>query len=774
MESIGRSVIRKDAVAKVTGAAKYTADLKTVGSLYAKLVTSPYGHARILSIDTSAAEKVNGVHKILTGKDTNILTGEEIKDRPILATDRVRYHGEPVAVVIADTLAIAKQAANLVNVSYSPLPVIRSPKEAYQQGVPLVHEHLGDYEKIAEVFPKPGTNICNHTKIRKGSMEIGWAKSTVVVETEVSFPPSDHCAMETRSVSAEILPNGQVIIHSSSQVPFTIKKMLSSIFGLNQGKITVHTPLVGGAYGGKSAIQLEFIAYLASSAIGGQKVQLINSREEDFITSPVHLGLDAKVKLGCDAEGYLQAAEITLLFDGGAYSDKAVDMSRAAATDCTGPYQVENLWCDSFCMYTNHPYATSFRGFGHPESTFAVERAIERLAEKLGMDPIEFRWKNAIRPGQTTPTQVILNESRIGNVRRCIERVRELINWEEGRRIEITPERIRAKGVSCFWKNSNIDTNAGSGAILKFNEDGTVHLNCGVIEIGTGSRTVLAQIAAQKLGIDVDQIYVEMDIDTSSTPEHYKTVASRGLWMAGRAVLAAAEDAIGQLLNVAAQVFRVSLDDLDIGKGFVFLKDNPARKLALKELVYGYVYPNGNAIGSQVIGRGSYTLRGMTFLDPKTGKGVPGPDWTVGAQAVEVEWNKRDYTYKILRAVTVIDAGTIINPKLAQGQVKGAMHMGLSFASREGFIFGPNEVVETTQFRTYKVLRYGENPDYTVDFVVTPSRETAYGLRGIGEHALIGMPAALANSLSTAAEVHLNRLPLTPELIWRMKTGGVR
>lgn len=306
---------------------------------------------------------------------------------------------------------------------------------------------------------------------------------------------------------------------------------------------------------------------------------------------------------------------------------------------------------------------------------------------------------------------------------------------------------------------------------MTFNADGTVNLNCGVIEIGTGSRSVLAQIAAERLKIDAQQVFIKMDIDTSVTPEHWKTVASRGLWMAGRAVLAACDDAVCQLKDTASQALRVPREDLDISGGYVFVKNEPKRRLAFKELAYGYVYPNGNAVGGQVIGRGYYTLTGMTFLDPETGKGVPGPDWTVGAQAVEVEWNACDFTYRILRAATVIDAGTIINPELARGQVRGGMHMGLSFASREGFVFDKNGVVLNNQFRTYKVLRYGENPHYTVDFVVTPSRETAYGLRGIGEHAVIGMPAALANSLSRAAGVPLNQLPLTPELIWRAKSG---
>jgi CO/xanthine dehydrogenase Mo-binding subunit len=772
MESIGKSPIRKDAWEKVTGHAKYTADLETGDTLHAALLISPYAHARILSIDLSKAKSEPGVRAILTGKEAPHLTGEKIKDRPILARDLVRYHGEAVAVVVADTLEQALWATRLIKVNYDPLPVIHTPIQAYQKQALLLHEHLGEYKTEEGVRPEPGTNIAHRIKIRKGDRLKGWSESAVETEVHISFPPSDHAAMETRSVSAEIRPKDNVIIYSSSQAPYTIKKQLSAVFGIEQHLITVHTPLVGGAYGGKGAIQLEFIAYMASRAVGGRKVKLTNSREHDFITSPVHIGLDAWVKLGADQKGQLKVAEFLFLFDGGGYADKAIDMAQAAAADSTGPYNIENLYGDSLSMYTNHPYATAFRGFGHPECTFAFERAMEQLADKLSMDPLEFRLKNAIQYGDTSPTQVLLNENLIGNTRGALEELKRLIEWKDGERIEaVGPNTVRAKGISCFWKNSTIAGNAGSGAVVIFDHNGGVHLSCGVVEIGQGSRSVLTQIAAQALQLSPEKISVEMEVNTSLEPEHWKTVASRGMWMAGRAVLRACEDAIHQLIQTASYVFKRRPEDLTIGDEYVFIKAEPDRKLSYKELAFGYIFPNGNSIGNQVIGRGQFTINNTTKLDPETGKGKSGPDWTVGAQAVEVELNTRDFTYKLIKAITVMDAGTIINPMYAEGQVKGAMHMGLSFASREGFIFDQLGRVINNQFRTYKVTRFGENPEFQVAFIATPSKETAYGLRGLGEHGLIGMPAALANSLSRAAGVQLNHLPLVPEYIWRVKTG---
>ncbi|MDQ0337887.1 CO/xanthine dehydrogenase Mo-binding subunit [Caldalkalibacillus uzonensis] len=510
---IGKSVYRKESLDKVTGTAKYTDDLPSLGMLHAKLVTSPHAHAKIKAIDTTEAWQVPGVRAILTGQPF-LLTGEEIRDRPPIAFDKVRYHGEPVAVVVADNPVLAKRAADLVKVTYEPLPVVNSPTEAIRPDAPLVHENLATYQKIEHVYPEPNTNIADRTKISKGNMQTGWAESDVTVQADFSFSPSDHAAMETRCVTAEIRPDGTVIITSSSQSPFMIKKLLEADFGVEAEKIIVNTPLVGGGYGGKVPVQLEFIAYMASQAVGGRPVKLWNTREEDMITSPVHIGLQATIKLGCTKEGKLTAAEMVYLFDTGAYSDKGATISRAAAVTCTGPYHIENIWCDSLCVYTNHPYATAFRGFSHSEILFAFERTMDMLAEKVGMDPLELRNRNAIRPGHSTPTQTALHASKVGDLPTCIQRLKELMNWNEGQRIEISDRKVRAKGISCIWKTSTIDTNAGSGVTLTFNPDGSINLISGIVEIGTGTKTVLAQILAEKMKMDVNQIHVQMEVNT--------------------------------------------------------------------------------------------------------------------------------------------------------------------------------------------------------------------------------------------------------------------
>ncbi len=772
--TVGKSPIRVDAWDKATGRTKFNSDVLSPSILYAKIVISKYAHAKIKRIDTSKASNAPGVQAIITGEYAEgILTGTFVEDRPPLATYKVRYFGEPVAIVIASSELEATRAAEMIKIEYEPLQVINSPSDAIKQNAILIHEGLGNYRRVKECFPTPNTNIANHVKIRKGDIEKGFSESDVIVEKSFFLPQSDHIAMETRSVRAEIKPDGYVIIHSPSQAPYIIRKKLSRHFGIDVGKILVHTPMVGGAFGGKAAVQLEMIAYLASKAVGGREVIIVNSREEDMITSPCKIGLEAKVKLGATKDGMLKAAQITYLVDCGAYSDMGAVITKSISSDCTGPYNIENVWCDSMCIYTNHPYVTSFRGFGHSEYTAAIERAMDNLAYNLSMDPLELRLKNAIGPYDTTPTQSELTVSNIGNLKKCIEKLKVLINWDEGQRIEIGNNKIISKGMACFWKTSSTPPDAISGAVITFTPDGYANLSIGAVELGQGSKTALAQILAEKLKIDIDRINVSMEVNTHEHPEHWKTVASSTSYMVGNAIIAAADDAISQLKYTSAIVLRCSPEDIDIASGKAFIKTNPQKYIDITEVVHGYKYPNGNSVGGQVIGRGSFIMKHLTPMDKDTGKGNPGPLWTVGAQAVEVEFDTKEYTYKVLKAASVIDAGKIINPMIAKGVTMGGMAMGLSLASSEAFIYDENGVILNPNLRTYKPLGFKEKPEYIVEFIETPEEDGPFGVRGLGEFGLIGMPGALVNSLSLAAQADLSNLPLTPESIWKAKTGGI-
>ncbi|MGE4485702.1 MAG: xanthine dehydrogenase family protein molybdopterin-binding subunit [Oscillospiraceae bacterium] len=770
---IGISVIRKEACDKVTGDAKYTNDYISVGTLTAKMVAATCAHAEIQEIDTSEASALPGVRAVLTGDSFPVLCGPLLEDMPPLARGRVRYYGEPVSLVVADSEFAAAMAASLIKIKYKPLPVLSSPQTAIEPGVVILHENNGNYKAVVEdVYPEPGTNICDRKQIRKGDIAKGFAESDIVMKASFSLPKSDHIAMETRTAQAKISADGTVFIRSSSQAPHGIKKLVSRVFGIEEGKVIVEVPLVGGGFGGKAPVQLELLAYMASKAVGGRAVRIVNSREDDIVSSPCRMGLEATVKLGAAKDGKLKAAEMTFLVDTGAYSDIGPRLAKAIAVDCTGPYNIENVSCDCLCVYTNNPYATSYRGFGHASHAFCVERMLDKLAHALRMDPAEIRIINSLMPNQLTPTQVKVTASNLGNLPSCIDQLKALINWDEGTRIDMGGNKIRAKGIACFWKTSDSPTDAVSGTFISFNTDGSINLNCGCVEYGPGMKTTLAQILSEKLNMDIDHIHVNMDVNTKYSPKHWKTVASMTTYMAGRAVLRAAEDVIKQLKSLAAVVLKYPPEDLEIEDEKVFLKSDPSIFLPFKALVHGHQYQSGNSVEGQILGRGSFIMGDLNYLDRETGKGKAGPYWTVGAQAVEVEFDTKEYTYRLLRAATVIDAGKVINPAMAEALVKGGMCMGLGLGSREYFQYGSGGNVLDTSLRTYKVMHFGETPGYLVGFVETPEVDAPYGARGIAEHGIIGIPAALGNALSAASRAELDELPLLPETIWRIKTGG--
>jgi len=282
----------------------------------------------------------------------------------------------------------------------------------------------------------------------------------------------------------------------------------------------------------------------------------------------------------------------------------------------------------------------------------------------------------------------------------------------------------------------------------------------------------LAQILAEKMKMDVNRIYVVMEVNTQTAPDHWKTAASRTIMLIGRSVISAADDAISQLKKTAAIVLKCNPEDLILENEKISVISDVNRYVAVKDIALGYTYPNGNSIEGQVIGRGKYIVSNISTMNKETGKGVPGTEWTMGAQGVEVEFDRANYTYKLIKAISVIDAGKVINLQAAIGQVAGGMALGLSFASREAFLFSNLGVIQNDSLRNYKPMRYGENPEYIVGFIETPNLEGPYGARGVGEYGVIGMPSALANSLSIAANVQLNQLPLMPELIWKTKKGG--
>lgn len=765
--AVNKNITRKDAWEKVTGKAQYTDDLPEAGILYARLLTSTQAHASIRQIDISKALEVQGVKSILTGAEHKELYGPLVLDRPALAKDVVRYAGEPVALVVAQDAAAAELAVRLIDVDYKPLPVILTPSQALAEGAELVHKQTNGYKKVmTDIYPEAGTNIASRYQIKKGNASKEFEKCDVIVQQQFCLPPSDHLAMEVRAAQAEISADGNILITTSSQAPYVVRKQIAEAFLIPSGKIQVKVPFVGGGFGGKAPVFLEILAFLASRSVGGKPVRLTIPREQDMASAPCRIGLEANIKIGSDRNGIIQAAEMTYWLDCGAYTDISPYMTKASAVDCTGPYHIENLSCQAFCVYTNHTYATSYRGFAHESVTFCVERVMDMIARKCGIDPLEFRIKNAIHPESKTPSQVLCTDSLIGNLTKCLNKVKRLSEWDSGNAVPIKENTVRAKGIACLWKTENPPTNAISGAFITFNPDGSVNLNTGVVEMGAGGQTHLAQILAERLRMDPGQVNVVMPVDTRIAPEHWKTVASLTEYMAGNAVLRAADDLICQLCSNGAQAFGCDPEEIEVANGRVFSRKNPEQFIAFKDIVQGYQSKSGESIGEPVLGRGGFMLKGLSMLDPETGKGKTGPSWTLGAQVVEVEADLKTCSYRIISASTVMDVGKVINPNLMRSVIAGGMAMGISMASREALVYNNRGIPKAPNLRTYKLMHIGQEPDYRVDFVETPENEAPYGVRSYAEHGIIGIPAALGNALSAAFGKEFLSLPLTPERIW--------
>ncbi len=768
--ALGKSIQRKDAWDKVTGKAKYTDDFPTTGTLCARLLTSTYAHARIISIDTREAIKLKGVESVLTGKDCPELFGPLVLDRPALAQYVVRYAGEPVAMVVAIDEKTAAYAVDLIKVEYEELKINLTPSQSLSPGAQLIHQKSNGYKKVlTDIYPEEGTNTASRYKIRKGNVDEAFKSCDYIVHKKFNIPPSDHLAMEVRTSRAEISSDGNVMIITSSQGPYTIVKQISEAFLIPAGKIQVKVPYVGGAFGGKAPVTLEILAFLASRSVGGKSVRVIIPREQDLASAPCKIGMEAEIKIGANKYGKIQAAELTYWLDSGAYTDITPYMTKAVAVDCTGPYHIENLSCDSLCVYTNHTYATSYRSFAHESCTFCIERAIDMLAHKCSIDPLEFRLINAIHPGSTTPTQVVCDNSLTGDLTQCLNNVKLLSQWDGGKAVKIKENTVKVKGVSCFWKTENPPTDAISGAFISFNNDGSVNLNTGVVEIGAGGLTHLSQILAEGLKIDPEQVHVVMSVDTMVAPEHWKTVASMSEYLAGHAVMRAVDDIINQLKSIGSQVLNAPAEEIEISNGRVFSIKNPENYIEFKDIAKGYQTSDGDSVGDPVLGRGGFMLKGLSLLNPQTGQGKTGPAWTLGAQVVEIEADIKSFTYRVINASTVIDVGKVINPELMRSMVAGGMAMGVSLACDEAFSYNGKGIPQTPNLRTYKILHIGQEPDYRVNFIETPEGASPFGLRNYCEHGIIGILAAIGNALSIAFNKQICNMPLTSQMIWQTK-----
>ena len=769
---IGKAVPRVDGVEKVTGEAEYVQDMKLPGMLYAKLKTSSCAHARIKSIDISKAQALPGVKAVLTGKEAYYKLGIYMVDKPILAVEKVRYYGEAVAAVAAVDIDTAEKAVSLIEIEYELLPVVQDVEEAFREKSVLVHEHIEDYKWIENVFfPEPGTNIANHFKLRKGNLEEGFAKADFILENKFYQPQVLHVPLETHAVIAKWGSGDRIKIWSSAQSPFAVRDLFSVALGVQKQKIEVTVPYVGGGFGGKAGIHLEPIVALLSKYSGGRPVKLVATREEEVGTLPCRQGLLAKVRSGVTKEGRLVAEEIEYLWDAGAYADYGVNIGRASGYSGVGPYDIENVKLDSYTIYTNHIFGTAYRGFGHAEFFWAIERQRELIAKALNMDPLEFRMKNLLKPGSKTITGELLNENS-GRVDKCLSLVAEKIGYgipktEEEIAQEKLTGKYRGKGIAVLHKAPAMPSSSATAAIIQMNEDGSVRFNVSGIDYGQGTYTALSQMVADKLHLPIEKIKATFETNTDMGPYDWQTVASRMLILAGNAVLDACDDLIEQIFEIAGIVLRAAKHELALGEGYVYVKQHPEERIGYEKLAIGYMYSNGNSIGGPLIGRGKSIAQGLSNLDKETGQGRPGLDWTYGAHAVDIIVDTNTGEIDVQRIVSAFDVGQVINQTLIKGQAVGGIIQGLGTALSETLLYNKEGKLLTRNFVDYKILTMKDLPEkIEVYFVETPQLDGPYGARGCAEHPMISITSALGNALADAVGIELYEVPLSADRVY--------
>lgn len=763
---------RVETVEKLTGDALYTGDLLLPGMLHAKVKKSPHARARILTIDTSRAEALLGVHAVLTGHELDYRIGLYIVDKDILAKDVVRHFGEAVAAVAADSPEIATAAVDLIDVEYEVLTPVLDPMEAFKDDAPLVHPDLGSYGFVETAFsPQPGTNVAHQGKVRKGDVEQGFAEAEWVIEREYTNPSVQHVPLETHVAIVQWKAGDQVTIWSSAQSPFTVRNLFSTAMRLPLNQVRVIVPHVGGGFGGKAGIHLEPLIACLSRKAGGRPVRLQATREEEFSLLPCRSALTYRIKTGVRSDGTITAQQMTMFWDAGAYADYAVNVTRASMFSASGPYFIPNAWVDAYTIYTNKPYGTAYRGFGHVEFHWGLERHMELVAQAIGMDSLEFRRRNLLKPGSTTMTGELITE-HTGDPRACLDAAAKAIDY--GR---LTPEeaeherrtgRTIGKGLATLHKAPAMPSFTATAAVLKMNSDGSVVLNVALMEIGQGCNTALAQIAAERLRFPMERVKVAIERDTDKDPYDWQTVASKGLILSGNATILACDNLLAQAYEVAAVVLRANPTDLDHDADKVFLKHRPEESVTFAELSIGYAFSNGNGVGGPLVGVGRYIAQGLTHLDKETGQGLPALDWTYGAHGVIVDVDPDTGEFDVLAISSTYDVGRVVNPGLVRGQCIGGMVQGLGTALCEGYIYDQQGRLLNPSFTDNKIPTARDIPARIETAVVeTAQVDGPFGARGVGEHPMISVAPAIGNAIQHATGAELVHMPIRFEDVWR-------
>ncbi len=756
-KSVGHTHTRHDGVDKVTGAAIYTDDLIFDGMLYAKVRRAMIPHGFLTKLDISKAKALPGVVAVLTADD---IPGERnhglvIYDWPVMVRvgERVRYVGDALAIVAAETQEIAEQASALIEAEFDLQPVITNPVQARQEGVPQIHEK---------------GNLLKHIKVRKGDMDKGFAEADVILEHTFHTPTTDHAFLEPECSIGVPLPDGRMEIYCGSQIPYQDRTQVARVMGWLEERVRIKGQLMGGGFGGKEDVMGQIhVAMLAN--VTQRPVKLLFDRHESLLVHPKRHATQIRVRIGAQKNGRLVACETELYGDTGAYASLGEKVMTRATTHSAGPYDIEHVRADCYAMYTNNPPAGAFRGFGVTQSAFAVESMMDMLAEKLNLDPVELRRMNAFHVGSITNTGQELRES-VG-LTECIDKVSGVMCQVSGlphedlfkpRLLPDAPHLIRAWGFAAAYKNTGLGGGAPdkSGAEVELYDNGTFEVRSSSAEMGQGLVTVMRLTVAEEMAVPPEQVRV-LVMDTDLTPNGGPTTASRQTYVTGNASRYAAKTLREAITATLAEKYDVRPEQIRFENGIVHANGH--------SMTYAEVAREMKAMGQQPRALYEYEAPKTQPLGMLTEDGKHGDmhfAFSFGVQAAEVEVNKLTGEVRVLKIVSANDVGMAVNPLGLQGQVEGGVMMGLGNCLTEEFIMDGGHVV-TDHLARYRIPGIMLTPEITSIIVEHPTAEGPYGAKGVGEICSIPTTPAITNAIYNAVGVRIDKLPVDQEMIAR-------
>ncbi|MCB1069813.1 MAG: molybdopterin-dependent oxidoreductase [Kiritimatiellae bacterium] len=767
---VHHSVAKVDSLSMALGKPLYVPDLVPPGALQVKMLWSPHAHARIVSIDTTEAEAMPGVRCILHHENVPRIehtTAGQGHPEPspydtFMFDNKVRHVGDRVAAVAADTVAQAEAAVDAIKVEYEVLPPILDAEVAMDEGAPVIHDEPEAHVVIPTPFD-PARNLAAQVGMDIGKLEDGLAEADAVCEDEYAVHFAQHCPMEPHCAFAQVASDGRLYITTSTQVPFHVRRIVSRIIEVPIQKIRVIKPRIGGGFGTKQEILLEGVVALMAWRTG-KPVYWKYTREEEFVSSRTRHPVRIRMKLGAKKDGTMTAISMDALSNTGAYGAHSLTVACNVGGKMLPLYRCPNIHFDAQVVYTNMPVPGAYRGYGATQAAFPLECMMDELAEKLGIDPLKLRTINHIKAGETSPVFRALGEGKPGieqsigscALGKCISEGAKAIGWKKrGQPAKKKGRFRRGIGMACLMQGSSIPEIDMGAATMKMNEDGSFNLLVGATDIGTGSDTVLAQIAAETLGTAAEKMIVYSS-DTDLTPFDVGAYASSTTYLSGAAVLDCASKVRKQILAVGGVLLGCKPVDLTTAEGLVVKKDGTGSvtfsEVALHSLYTADQHQIG-AISSKI-----------THKSP--------PPFAAHFAEVEVDtWTGR---IKLLNYVAAVDCGTAINPKLAEGQSEGATLNGISYALTEEYLFSPKGKVMNANFSHYKIFSMVDKP--TIQTLLIPSYETTgpCGAKSVSEISINGPIPAIGNAIYNATGVRLKKTPFTADRVWAaLKAAGI-